>query len=57
MAGIAAYRDDCRRRGISMMYAQGYLNHRRWEDELTDNSQLAKENEQLADGLLNMEIW
>lgn len=57
MAGIAAYREECRRRGISMMYAQGYLNHRRWEDEPTDNSQLAKENEQLADGLLNMEIW
>ena len=33
MAGITAYRGDCLRRGVSMMYAQGYLNHRRWEDE------------------------
>ena len=31
--GIAAYRADCEQRGIRMMYAQGYLNHRRWEDE------------------------
>lgn len=31
--GIAAYREDCQRRGISMMYGQGYLSHRRWEDE------------------------
>ena len=31
-AGIQAYRDDCRHRGIAMMYAQGYINHRRWED-------------------------
>ena len=31
--GIAAYRADCQKRGISMMYGQGYLNHRRWEDE------------------------
>ena len=30
--GIAAYREDCQRRGISMMYAQGYITHRRWED-------------------------
>lgn len=31
--GIEAYREDCRMRGIAMMYGQGYLNHRRWEDE------------------------
>lgn len=31
--GIARYRDDCEARGIQRMYAQGYLNHRRWEDE------------------------
>lgn len=31
--GIAAYRADCEQRGIRMMYAQGYINHRRWEDE------------------------
>lgn len=33
LAGIQRYRDDCEARGISRMYAQGYLNHRRWEDE------------------------
>lgn len=33
LAGITRYRDDCEARGIQRMYAQGYLNHRRWEDE------------------------
>lgn len=33
MGGIGPYREDCKKRGISCMYAQGYLNHRRWEDE------------------------
>lgn len=33
--GIADYRADCEQRGISMMYGQGYLSHRRWEDEPT----------------------
>lgn len=33
LAGIRSYRDDCEARGIQRMYAQGYLNHRRWEDE------------------------
>lgn len=31
--GIQSYREDCQRRGIAMMYAQGYLRHRRWEDD------------------------
>lgn len=31
--GIAAYREDCRRRGIAMAYPAKYLRHRRWEDE------------------------
>jgi hypothetical protein len=33
LASIQRYRDDCESRGIQRMYAQGYLNHRRWEDE------------------------
>ena len=33
LEGIARYRDDCEAQGIQRMYAQGYLNHRRWEDE------------------------
>lgn len=32
--GIHAYREECRRTGVRMMYGQGYLNHRRWEDEI-----------------------
>ena len=35
IAGIPTYREDCQHRGIAMMYAQGYLKHRRWEDEPT----------------------
>lgn len=35
LAGIEPYREECQRRGINRMYAQGYLNHRRWEDDLT----------------------
>jgi len=33
IAGIPAYRADCQRRGVAMKYAQGYLSHRRWEDQ------------------------
>lgn len=33
LAGIEAYQEDCRQRGIARMYPQGYLTHRRWEDE------------------------
>lgn len=36
VAGIAAYKEDCERRGISLMYGQGYLNNRRWEDDFSD---------------------
>lgn len=41
LAGIDIYRGECHRRGVRMMYAQGYLNHRRWEDELEPSSQSA----------------
>ena len=33
IAGIEAYREDCRRRGVAMCYGVRYLRHRRWEDE------------------------
>lgn len=36
LAGIQRYRDDCEALGIQRMYAQGYLNHRRWEDEAAE---------------------
>lgn len=41
-SGIASYREDCQNRGIAMMYAQGYLSHRRWEDETTPAVPAAK---------------
>jgi len=41
IAGIKAYREDCQRQGIAMKYAQGYLSHRRWEDE-TEYEQMEK---------------
>lgn len=31
--GIQHYRDICEALGIRRMWPQGYLNHRRWEDE------------------------
>lgn len=33
--GIEAYRADCQAHDRQMMYAQGYMTHRRWEDEVT----------------------
>ena len=36
MDGIAAYREDCAKRRCDMMYPQGYLTHRRWEDEFSE---------------------
>lgn len=43
-AGIVSYREECQRRGISMMYPQGYLNHRRWEDDVTPAEHGLNEN-------------
>ena len=36
--GIKTYRDDCATHNRMMMYAQGYINHRRWEDEIEADS-------------------
>lgn len=33
ISAIPAYRDDCIRRNIPMVYGVRYLTHRRWEDE------------------------
>lgn len=35
IAAIPDYKADCQQRGVNRMYAQGYLNHRRWEDEFS----------------------
>lgn len=52
VAGIAAYREACLRSGVAMMYAQGYLNHRRWED-----GQDGAPPPLPADDYEGMEIW
>lgn len=54
VAGIPAYREDCRRRGIAMMYGQGYLSHRRWEDEPL---QAAVPAGLPSDALDGMDVW
>lgn len=36
---IPDYTSDCAQRGISRMYAQGYLNHRRWEDDFNEDEE------------------
>lgn len=58
-AGISAYREDCQRRGISMMYAQGYLNHRRWEDETSpvESVSVPQQPSPTMDSQPDMEIW
>lgn len=53
--GIHAYREDCQRRRISMMYAQGYLNHRRWEDEI--EAEAPEKNPPTQFDYSNMEMW
>ena len=36
IAGITAYRDYCRSRGIAMKYPSGYLSLHRWEIEVVE---------------------
>lgn len=55
--GIAAYRDDCLRDGISMMYAQGYLNNRRWEDEHVPSPSAVRARPETAVESKEPEIW
>lgn len=37
--GIKPYRQDCADHNRMMMYPQGYLNHRRWEDDFSAPAQ------------------
>lgn len=57
--GVTAYREDCRRRGVSMMQAQNYLTHRRWEDEITDDTpqDAVPPAEEKPATLTEMELW
>ena len=34
--GIQRYREICETLGVKRMWPQGYLNHRRWEDEAAE---------------------
>ena len=56
--GIDRYREYCQQTGVSMKYAQGWLNDRRWEDEYdetpADNKKPAPTEEPLN---TEMEIW
>ena len=36
--GIQHYREICEAMGVKRMWPQGYLNHRRWEDEVQVSS-------------------
>ena len=42
MAGVAAYKADCERFDRQMLYAQGYLNQRRWEDDFNSGLENAE---------------
>ena len=54
---ITAYREDCQRRGANMCYAQGYLNDRRWEDEMESGDAVVKLQEESPEESTEMEIW
>ena len=36
LAALPGYTRDCQQQGIQFKYAQGWLNGRRWEDEVSD---------------------
>lgn len=42
MAGIEAYKADCERFDRQMLYPQGYLNQRRWEDDFNSGLENAE---------------
>ena len=56
-AGIAAYREACERQGIAMMYGQGYLSHRRWEDEAPPQPSPVREGAESLPSLDGMGEW
>jgi hypothetical protein len=42
ISAVADYTADCARRGVNRMYAQGYINHRRWEDDFSTDAKIEK---------------
>lgn len=59
ISAIPDYNADCERRGINRMYAQGYLNHRRWEDDFAADTNAAKNPalETVASNDAPMKAW
>lgn len=68
--GIQRYREICETLGVNRMWPQGYLNHRRWEDEspgpapspverggTAANKGLPLQEEQRKADLPDMAIW
>lgn len=47
--GIQHYRENCEALGVRRMWPQGYLNHRRWEDESPDPSPVERGEAKGAD--------
>ncbi len=58
IAGIGAYRDYCRSKGIAMKYPSGYLNLHRWEiEEVPEQKGNSSPPPADADALAEMEEW
>lgn len=69
IAALPAYTADCRQRGVPFQYAQGWLNGRRWEDEMEESgtekelSDAAQHSDKgqptngTAPSLADMETW
>lgn len=47
--GIKSYRQDCTDHNRMMMYPQGYLNHRRWEDDFSESDEKDKSDAETAE--------
>ncbi len=57
ISAIADYRTDCVRRGVNRMYAQGYLSHRRWEDEFSADADIGGGIAVSAPAGASMKVW
>ena len=65
IAGITAYRDYCRSRGIAMKYPSGYLSLHRWEIKVAEpqetengvNQGASGTKTEHSDALADMDEW